>query len=155
MEKQLHQVKRILLISIFSLCPLALSAATAKVSNLDSINFGNINPTSTQTQTMSDNVCVYSSSGAYTVTVNTGTNKYELINGPAKINFEVYWNNNANEQGGTQLAPGVAKQFSNASTVDPCLTDNANVKIVVPGNQLSSAPAGSFHTQLTITISPV
>lgn len=132
-------------------------AAVIDTSSLSDIAFGVVKPGDV-TRTMDENVCVVSATGQYEVRIlGIGPGgSYIVRSGNQVIRFEVRWNDQANTAGNQPIQPNVPKIFGNASKVAGCPGGpTANIQIIVPGNQLAKAVAGSYRAPVSIVVSPI
>lgn len=138
----------------------ALGADKARASGLTDANFGFL--ISTSDQSLSQNICAYSSSatkGYSVVALGTGPGgAFELSSGSAQMQYEVLWADGANQVGGRSLASGVSENgFTSSATQQFCNSGpiaSASLTIVIRSLALESARAGSYSGTLQITLAP-
>ena len=136
----------------------------SRVTGLADVNYGTINAFVDQTN--NQNVCVHSSfyffiplvARPYTVRA-TGSGDggaFTLASGGRTLPYQVRWADAANQTTGTLLTAGVnATGFGNASNNQTCSGgENASLIITITGNALTTATAGSYTGNLSITIVP-
>lgn len=121
-------------------------------------------------QALFTNVCIYSTSGDYTVTAtgDGASNAFTLTDGLGSgslhvVPYSVTWNDagaGAIGTGGTALATGVSDDFSNASVVSAtCATGspagpNARINIGLTEANLVQLASGTFAGTLTVVVAP-
>jgi len=137
---------------------------TAEISGLTTpFTLSKIAPFSSGDVSQDKDVCVYSSTGKYQVTVSgIGSSGNFTASLPNKkpIDYEVWWNNSSGTAGGSQsLRAGEPRTFtqlgdSNATctTASGNLGYWANLQVVIREGQLQGAHAGFYAPALQIDV---
>ncbi len=109
-----------------------------------------------------DDICVYSSTGAYSVTVTStngdSVNKFVLKDGVSEINYNVSWDTDT--QGVVGLTEGTVRTGRNGDATSVTCANalngstNATLAISIPAATMAAATVGSYSDTLTILINP-
>lgn len=151
------------IISIVCFATIASWADEAQISGLVApFNLGTLNPFRMADATDDKNVCIYSSTGYYTVKVTDvyNSNAFEVTpNGKptAKpIAYQVFWNTMTGTDGNFPLSSNqVSSVLGGASTTIGCPNgNNANIQIKIPSTEFDGAYAGQYSPSLMIVITP-
>lgn len=126
-----------------------------QISDLQDIDLGTFDGTSDLTG--SDNLCVYSNSGGFTITATgTGGGAFELAGGGTTVPFAVEWANTSGAVTGTALTSGSTKA-SNSPTfsgADCGGGTNTTVLVNVSQTDLGAAPAADYSGLLILQVAP-
>lgn len=132
-----------------------------KISDVNSFSFGT-SQTSLPAQQV-DNVCVYSTTGNYSVIASSvDGNEFEMIspkNSNNRISYSVKWSTNLNSNDGINLIYNTQSAvFNGADTSsENCASTNATARLILDINQTSwnAAPAGNTFTDtLQLVVAP-
>ena len=136
------------------------SAQNVQIGALTDLSFGTV-ASVTANATVSENLCVYSSAGSYSVrATGSGTNNsFALLNGAVQMPYTVQWAANGSQTSGTQLTAGQATRFTPTGLNILCslgslLAGSATLLVTLPAASLSAAQAGSYSGTLTLLVSP-
>lgn len=103
----------------------------------------------------SDDVCVFSTSGSYSVTVSSANGSFILqdINTASDIAYEINWTVDNTPQALTYNTASTAIAGNNN---DPTCggTPNASFEVVVPSAGFNAASPGTYIDTLTLLLSP-
>jgi hypothetical protein len=132
---------------------------TAKITGMNApFDFGRINPARPYDIRINKNLCVYSSTGSYTVTVTNTDNpaRFETSKpGSKPIAYQVFWNNAPNSSGGFELRSGQQSRIlAGAAGECPASGENANLEVIIRGGAIKGAKAGNYKPQIDITVIP-
>ena len=137
---------------------LAIAVESAQITGVRPINFNQLKPFGSSA-TFDQDLCVYSSTGSYTVQVasNNPSGSFVVNNLNMKpINYQVFWNKQLGTANNIELRALNAQIQSGASMTPSCPNGNtANLQVVIPDAALSGARAGSYYLSLQITVAPV
>ena len=132
--------------------------SAAKIYGLSDIDFGSVTAPFSD---VSNNIpfCVYTSTSAYTINAN-GTNdnsgNFRLSNGTDFVIYQAWWNDRKTIAGSVQLSPSVTliSQAGDNALSATCSTENANLKIMITGVELTGKTSGLYSDTLTLVIAP-
>lgn len=106
--------------------------------------------------TASDDVCVFNSSGTYSVTVTSTSSAFNLVDGGNTIPYSLSWIDNV----ATVPSPVVYNTALTGMQGDTNSTScgggtNATFAVTVAANDFNSAPPGSYADTMTLTVTPL
>jgi hypothetical protein len=141
--------------------PSTAQAQQVRISRLTDVLFGTITALETDRQ-LTRNVCVYSSAagGRYSITARgNGTgNAFTIASGTQTLAYEVQWAQISGQTSGTALTTGVALTGQTSAAINSgCTlapTRTATLIVILRGNSLASATAGSYSGVLTLVVAP-
>ncbi|MFK7860423.1 MAG: hypothetical protein AB8B64_16510 [Granulosicoccus sp.] len=124
---------------------------SVRISGLDDINLGTRASLTTSEQ-YTENICVYSSTGAYAVTATSANGAFELRseNGPDTILYRLQWvSGNAQD-----LVPAVSVGgfIGDVSDIDCAGSQNASIRIIVSKTSFNSADPGIYSDTLVLLV---
>lgn len=125
------------------------------IQNVDNITFDDVADDISVDVVKTDNVCVWSRSGAYTITATTGNSAYTLI-GPTTndVSYAVGWDDGTGTFA-TSLAYGTTSATINGTAMNGanCASgDNAAFRLTFAAAGLQAAEVGAHSDTLTFTI---
>lgn len=138
-------------------------AQQARITSLEDVAFGTLN--SPVDQSISQNVCAYSSQGAFNpidysvLASGSGSGgAFALSSGAASLVYEVQWADSPNQTGGVLLQSGVlATGFGNSAFFQSCLFQaqgTASLTVTIRAAEIAAATAGNYSGVLQITLIP-
>jgi hypothetical protein len=151
---------------IFALVYLTVITSWAEEAQISGLvapfNLGTLNPFRMADATDDKNVCIYSSTGYYTVKVTDVYNSSGFAVKPSgkptakPIAYQVFWNTTTGTAENFQLLSNqVSSALSGASTTTGCPNgNNANIQIKIPSTEFDGAYAGQYSPSLQIVITP-
>jgi hypothetical protein len=138
----------------------AQSLQNVQIGALSDLSFGTI-ASVTSNPTVSENLCVFTSTGSYSVGASgSGSNgSFALLNGAVQMPYTVQWAASGSQATGTQLTAGQATRFTPSGLNLLCslgglLAGSATLLVTLPAASLSAAQAGSYSGTLTLLIAP-
>lgn len=132
-----------------------------RISDIADFTFGA--QTSTPAKS-NDNICIYSTSGSYTVTASSANGSGSLFrmadSGATNfVNYTVEWNNAASGTSGTALTNTVASATqtgADTSSTTCSGSTNARLFVQVDNTTFTAAPSGVSYTDtLTLLVAPM
>ncbi len=136
---------------------LAIAVESAQITGVRPINFNQLRPFE-MGATFDQDLCVYSSTGFYTVQVasNNPSGSFVVNNLNMKpINYQVFWNRQPGTANNIELRALNAQIQSGASMTPGCPNGNtANLQVVIPDAALMGAHAGNYGFFLQVTVTP-
>jgi hypothetical protein len=128
-----------------------------RISDLEDIDLGTFGGTALAG---SDDVCVWSTTRAYTITASgTGTG-FELTGAASgdTLAYAVEWADNAGETSGATMSSGTTLTGRTANATSPTCnggnSPNATVIVEVSDTDLAAAPADTYTGTLTLVVAP-
>ncbi len=122
-----------------------------QITDVDDINLGT-QATLAADATGSDDVCIFSSTGAYTVTASSANTVLELQDGANSIPYALEWDGNALSLGtATPLAPADSSSLTCAGSGGT----NASFGVTVASADFNAAAPGTYTDTLTFVVSPL
>ena len=124
-----------------------------KITNLDDLDLGTAGFLSA-TATASDDVCVYSSTGGYNITITSanGTFQLEDDNTPTNIPYSLNWTAGATTA--VTYNTAIVGLVGNQSAVDCGGSTNASFEVSVTAADFNAADPGSYTDTLTLSVIP-
>lgn len=124
---------------------------SVRISGVDDINLGT-RSSLTVSERYTEDVCVYSSTGAYAVTATSVNGAFEMRSddGPDAILYRVQW-----VSGGAQdLVPAIALGGlrGDVSDIDCDGTQNASIRIIVSASSFNNADPGVYADTLMLLV---
>lgn len=131
-----------------------------RITNLTDINFGTVATTPSK---QSIDVCIYSTTGSYTITPSSGNASgadFRMANGglTSFITYDVEWNNAASGTSGTSLDHSTTSStFTGANTSSETCGGGANSRLFinVDNTSFSAAPVSAYTDTLTLVVAPI
>lgn len=131
----------------------------SRITGINDVTFGS---TASSPAKTSDDVCVYSTSGSYTVnasSANGQSTNFRMANGAGNqfITYNVEWNNAASGNSGNDLNNNATSAtFNGANTSNETCSGGSNARffIDVTASSFNSAPAGAYTDTLTLVVTP-
>jgi hypothetical protein len=138
-------------------------AQNVQIGSLTDMSFGTV-ASVTANQTMSQTLCVFTSTGNYTVraTGSGPSNAFtlgNLANSAAQMPYTVQWASSGSQTSGTPLTAGQGTRFTPNPLNLLCsfgslLAGAASLVVTLPAASLSAAQSGNYTGTLTLLISP-
>ncbi len=124
-----------------------------QITNLDDINLG-AQGNLTATATQSDDVCVFSSTGGYNITLTSANGAFELadINTTTSIPYSVDWIAGTTTTAGYNTA--ITGLTGDSSAVDCDGSTNATFSVSVTAPDFNAADPGTYTDTLTMLVQP-
>lgn len=155
-----HYTLSYLLLIGLSLNSAVSFAADTEIGPVDTFQFGQLTPFSPYEVRANQDICIYSSTGFYTVTIygnGSGSAFSTQINNQKPVNYQLFWNNRSGTTGSVEL------QATKPSTRLPLSTDSctlpsgqtgsiANLEMVIPAQSLQGAFAGDYSPSFRLEI---
>lgn len=134
--------------------------ALVKISKLDNITFNDVQFTGTRTQ--SDQVCVWTNTGAeYNLTVDSTNGGYTLESPDTndEISYDVAWAPDTDAggfSGGTTVSDGTPSSFDSSPYSNPACQGGENAELFIQLQTGSGPPVteGTYTDELTLTVEP-
>jgi hypothetical protein len=148
--------------TIFILASQNLYAQTVRITDLVDFNGGTWAGESGQIN-LEDNICIYSSTGSYTITASGSgaANRFRVENGGEFLNYTVRWNDEpSTTTGQIQLTKTVtsATQTTTETVSDDCsagASPTAYIQVRFGNGQLRGNIPGTYTGTLTLLVSPI
>ncbi len=101
-----------------------------------------------------DDVCVFNSTAAYSITVSSANGEFKLMNGAAEIPYSVEWS--ANSGAAAPLAHGaaLASLAGDRTSLNCNGGTNANFSATVAAADFNAAGPGTYTDTLTLLVEP-
>jgi hypothetical protein len=156
------KLRYILVLISLILLPSFAYSQTARITDLVDLNGGTWAGESGQIN-LEDDICIFSSSGNYTVTASGSgaANRFRVANGAEFMNYTVRWNNvSGTTSGQVQLTKDVVSAtLATTETVsDDCsggATPTAHIQVRFGNGQLRKNLPGSYTGTLTLVITSI
>jgi hypothetical protein len=128
-----------------------------RISDLEDIDLGTFDGVS---MSGADDVCVWSTTRAYTITASGDGGSFTLTGGTSgdTLAYSVEWAESAGATSGVQLASGAAltgrTTTATSASCNGGNTPNAAVIVEVGDGDLAAAPADTYTGTLTLVVAP-
>lgn len=99
-------------------------------------------------QSLTDDVCVFSSSGTYGVTVTADSGAFNLVDGAESLAFSMSWDGNA-----LTYNTALSAQTADSSSDPSCgSTTPTQYEVTIASTDFNNAAVGNYAAELTISI---
>ncbi len=125
-----------------------------QITMLDDINLGT-HGNLTATATGDDDVCVFSSTGGYNITITSANGSFDLddANTTTDIPYSVVWTAGASTATAV-YATAMTGMLGNSTATDCNGVTNANFEVSVTAADFNAADPGSYTDTLTLLVTP-
>lgn len=145
-----------LLITFFIFVNTASSQNLAKIGNIT--DFNSFIWSGSGELIQDSNLCVFSETGKYKVTVEGNNSGFFLTDNDLSIPYSIKWNDVANNTNNVSLSNNIPlTNQTGASNVDEDCEGgtNANIEISFSESDLETSPAGSYTGYITIIVEAI
>lgn len=126
-----------------------------QISKVDDLNFGTEAMLANNAE-LTDDVCVFSSTGKYSITVSSSGDGFALVGtgtDPAHIDYTVKWGTQALVHGGVH-GDGADGLIANATSLTCDGSTNAEFTVTVDSTSFNSAKPDTYSDTLTLMVEP-
>ncbi len=141
------------LLTFFIFANSALSQSLAKIGGIS--DFSTFNWSGSGDLVQDSNVCVFSETGNYKVTIQGSNSGFSLLYNGTSIPYSVKWNDASNTTNNVEIShniPLMNQTGANTSDEDCDGGTNANLEISFDAANLGSSPSGNYTGYITIII---
>lgn len=138
---------------------LDVSVAVPEVALIENLNPISLNYTNGSDAVGTDTFCIWSTTGAYNVTIQSlnGAGSFIAANGPDQVGYDVVFDDSTDPSTGVTVNEGVnIPSLATTETTFPagCSGDNAVLEVTFPDANLNGAGAGVYTDEVTLIVAP-
>jgi spore coat protein U-like protein len=102
----------------------------------------------------SDDVCIFSSTTNYNVTIDSANGGFRLMDGTEEIPYGLTWSANGGTAATVADGTAITGLAGNSTSLDCASGTNATFEVTVASADFNSAVPGSYSDTLTLTVAP-
>jgi spore coat protein U-like protein len=102
----------------------------------------------------SDDVCIFSSTTNYNVTIDSANGGFRLMDGTEEIPYGLTWSANGGTAATVADGTAITGLAGNSTSLDCGSGTNATFEVTVASADFNSAVPGSYSDTLTLTVAP-